>query len=95
MLNAVGNNLIAIDIVVAEEEKTESGIFIPVFNNSLNSNVGRAKIIDSKIEPIQKEDIVIYHKQGVMPITQNGKEYLVIPEQNVVAKIIEGDSNAN
>ena len=89
MLKAVGLNIIIQDIVEPEGEKTKSGIFIPKYSSI--SQVKKAKVIDSEINSIKKGDIILYMKNSGMSIVHNNKEYIVIQEQNIVAKIEEGE----
>ena len=88
MLQAIGLNIIAQDVVEPEEETTESGIFIPKYSSV--SQVKKAKVISSDIESINANEIILYMAGTGMPVSNNGKEYIIIQEQNIIAKIIEG-----
>ena len=88
MLQAIGFNIVAQDIIEPEEDTTESGIFIPKYSSV--SQVKKAKVISSDIDSISKNEIILYMKGTGMPVSHDGKEYLIIQEQNIIAKIIEG-----
>ncbi len=77
------------------EEKTEGGIVLPDTAKEKPTkgkviSVGEGKLLDSGNRPkllVKKGDQVLYGKYAGTEITVSGKEYLILREGDILAKI--------
>jgi chaperonin GroES len=81
---------------IKEEEKTKSGIFLPDTVSKEKSEQGKViavgggkKTDDGKIIPVSVKpgDIVLFSKYGPSEIKVDGKEYLIVKEEDILAVI--------
>jgi len=77
-----------------QEEKTESGIFLPQTVEKERPEQGKVvavgsgkKLSSGKVIPldVKKGDIVLFTKYGPNEIKVNGKEYLIAKEEDILA----------
>ena len=77
-----------------QEEKTESGIFLPQTAEKEKPEQGKVvavgsgkKLSSGKVIPldVKKGDIVLFTKYGPNEIKVNGKEYLIAREEDILA----------
>ena len=81
---------------IKEEEKTQSGIFLPETAEKEKSEQGKIiatgpgkKTDDGKIVPLSVKpgDRVLFQKYGPSEIKIDGKEYLIAREEDILAVI--------
>ena len=81
---------------IKEEEKTQSGIFLPETAEKEKSEQGKIiatgpgkKTDDGKIVPlsVRPGDRVLFQKYGPSEIKIDGKEYLIAREEDILAII--------
>lgn len=84
---------------VAEKEVTESGIVIPQDSNKDRPEqgtvvaVGPGKVLQdgTKVEmDVKKGDVVLFSKYGPTEVKVNGKDYLVVKQDDILA-ILQND----
>ena len=87
------NQKVLIDITVStDEQKTASGIYIPDSAKE-KKQVGIIKAISNIENPeITVGDTVIYKEYSGAEVKFEGKDYLLIPYEDVLAKIVEMDA---
>ena len=77
-----------------QEEKTESGIFLPQTAEKERPEQGKVvavgsgkKLFSGKVISldVKKGDIVLFTKYGPNEIKVNGKEYLIAKEEDILA----------
>jgi chaperonin GroES len=77
-----------------QEEKTESGIFLPQTVEKERPEQGKViavgtgkKLASGKVIPldVKKGDVVLFTKYGPNEIKVNGKEYLIAKEEDILA----------
>ena len=77
-----------------QEEKTESGIFLPETVEKEKPEQGKViavgtgkKLSSGKVIPldVKKGDVVLFTKYGPNEIKVNGKEYLIAKEEDILA----------
>jgi len=77
-----------------QEEKTESGIFLPETVEKERPEQGKViavgtgkKLSSGKVIPldVKKGDVVLFTKYGPNEIKVNGKEYLIAKEEDILA----------
>ena len=77
-----------------QEEKTESGIFLPQTAEKEKPEQGKVvaigtgkKLASGKVIPldVKKGDVVLFTKYGPNEIKVNGKEYLIAKEEDILA----------
>lgn len=74
--------------VLETEEKTVSGILIP---DTAKEKTQRAEVIDigdSDEIKVKKGDMVIHDKYAGTQIKDNGKDYLIVENKDVIAVIV-------
>ena len=82
------------------ETKTSFGIVVPVFGAETNyygyvvqTGPGRVTRKDVLIEmSVQVGDKVLFDPNGALPVTVNGKEFLIIKEDDIVS-IVDATTN--
>lgn len=74
---------------VESEEKTSSGIILP---DSAKEKPEQAKVVavGPDVKELKTGDLVLYTKYGPNEVKVDGKEYLVVKEEDVLA-ILKGD----
>ena len=74
---------------VESEEKTSSGIILP---DSAKEKPEQAKVVavGPDVKELKTGDMVLYTKYGPNEVKVDGKEYLVVKEEDVLA-ILKGD----
>ena len=81
---------------IKEEEKTQSGIFLPETAEKEKSEQGKIiatgpgkKTDDGKIVPLSVKpgDRVLFQKYGPSEIKIDGKEYLIAREEDILAVV--------
>ena len=74
---------------VESEEKTSSGIILP---DSAKEKPEQAKVVavGPSVKELKTGDMVLYTKYGPNEVKVDGKEYLVVKEEDVLA-ILKGD----
>ena len=79
---------------IPQEEKTESGIFLPETVEKERPEQGKVvavgtgkKLSSGKVIPldVKKGDIVLFTKYGPNEIKVNGKEYLIAKQEDILA----------
>ena len=87
------NQKVLIDITDAKAEtQTASGIYIPD-SAKAKKQIGTVKAISNIENPeIAVGDIVIYKEFSGSEVKFEGKDYLLIPYEDVLAKIVEMDT---
>jgi len=79
---------------VPQEEKTESGIFLPETAEKERPEQGKViavgtgkKLSSGKVIPldVKEGDVVLFTKYGPNEIKVNGKEYLIAKEEDILA----------
>jgi chaperonin GroES len=73
------------------EEKSPGGIIIPDSAKEKPSEGIVAALAADASEQIAVGDRVIYKKYGGTEITHDDKEYLIVPDSDVLAKYVEAD----
>ena len=77
-----------------QEEKTESGIFLPETVEKERPEQGKViavgtgkKLSSGKVIPldVKKGDVVLFTKYGPNEIKVNGKEYLIAKQEDILA----------
>lgn len=76
----------------AAEEKTASGIIIPDSAKEKPSEGIVASLAADATDQIAVGDRVIYKKFGGTEITHDGKDYMIVPDSDVLAKYVESDA---
>ena len=86
------NEQVVLDVTEEEtEQKTSSGIIIP---DSVKEKKKTAKVIAvSEVEnaAIKPGDYVLYKEFSGVEVEMDGKNYLVIPYADILAKVVETD----
>ena len=74
---------------VESEEKTSSGIILP---DSAKEKPEQAKVVavGPSVKELKTGDMVLYTKYGPNEVKVDGKEYLVVKEEDVLATL-KGD----
>ena len=87
------NQKVLIDITVSkDEQKTASGIYIPDSAKEKNQ-IGTIKAMSNIENPeITVGDTVIYKEYAGAEVKFEGKDYLLIPYEDILAKIVEMDA---
>ncbi len=83
-----GNVLIEVS---EEEEKTAGGIIIPDSVKEKPTEGKVAAVATDATDQIAMGDIVIYKKFGGTEITHDDKDYLIVPDSDILAKFVEAD----
>lgn len=75
---------------IESEEKTSSGIILP---DSAKEKPEQAKVvaIGPDVKGIKTGEIVLYTKYGPNEVKVEGKEYLIVKEEDVMAVIKKGN----
>lgn len=75
---------------IESEEKTSSGIILP---DSAKEKPEQAKVvaIGPDVKGIKVGEIVLYTKYGPNEVKVDGKEYLIVKEEDVMAVIKKGN----
>ena len=75
----------------ASEEKTASGIIIPDSAKEKPTDGIVVSLAADASDQIVVGDRVIYKKYGGTEISFEGKEYMIVPDSDVLAKYTEAD----
>lgn len=82
----LGDRVLVEAIEEKEVEKTKTGIYLPTSGSKEEPDQGKVVAVgDSK--KIKVGDVVIFSKYGFDKITVDGKDYLVIKEENILAVV--------
>ncbi len=74
------------------EEKTAGGLIIPDSAKEKPSEGIVAALAADATDEIAVGDRVIYKKYGGTDIRQDGKDYLIVPDSDILAKYVEADA---
>jgi co-chaperonin GroES (HSP10) len=66
------NDMVVVDEITKEEEKTEAGIIVPSIVKMEPQKYGKVLSIGSDVEGISVGDIVVFHQAGGQAIYMNG-----------------------
>ena len=83
-LQAVGNRIIVLP--AQREETTDSGIILSQVKEEVPTS-GEVLSVGNKVKDIKVGDIVMFEQHGFTYFPYECKEYFIMYEQNVIAKI--------
>ncbi|PKP01209.1 MAG: co-chaperone GroES [Bacteroidetes bacterium HGW-Bacteroidetes-6] len=86
------NQQVVLDITIAGEQKTASGIIIPDAAKEKPMNAPVVAMSNIENAEIGIGDIVVFKKFSGTEIDFEGRKYLVIPYVDLLAKIVETES---
>ena len=72
--------------IIKQEEKTESGLYVPSNNN--NPDLGLVEAVGEEVKDIKVGDVVIYTKGCGISYKHLNEDYLVLSVKYVVGKKI-------
>lgn len=91
------NNRVLVDPTKVEE-KTQSGLIIATmleqsqYTREIFSNQGKVVKIASDVKLVKEGDEILFYRWGATEINIDGKDYLLVPEKDILARI--EDENA-
>jgi chaperonin GroES len=74
------------------EEKTAGGIIIPVGAKSMEATEGTVIDVGAECTDVGPGDIVFFGKYSGAEIERNGGKYVVMNEEDVIAKVKKVDA---
>jgi len=72
---------------ITREEKTKTGIILPDTAEKEKPEQGRVMAIGPKVKEVKKGDLVLFTQYAPNEIKVDGKELLVIKEEDILAII--------
>jgi len=72
---------------ITKEEKTKTGIILPDTAEKEKPEQGRVMAIGPKVKEVKKGDLVLFTQYAPNEIKVDGKELLVIKEEDILAII--------
>jgi chaperonin GroES len=86
------NNNVVVKFVEDKEEKTVSGLYIPETAKEKPSE-GEVVAISTEVETsISVGDIVIYRQFSGTEVAIDGTDYVILPVDDILAKIVSVDA---
>lgn len=84
-------NYVLIELSESKEEKSAGGIIIPDTAKEKPQDGVVAAVSPEATDQIEVGDTVIYKQYSGTQISHEGKEYLIVPDADVLAKYVEAD----
>jgi len=72
---------------ITKEEKTKTGIILPDTAEKEKPEQGRVMAVGPKVKEVKKGDLVLFTQYAPNEIKVDGKELLVIKEEDILAII--------
>lgn len=83
-IKPLGDRVVAIR--VEAKSQTASGIYLPDSSRE-KSSVAKVEAVGPSVKSLKKGDQIIYKEYSTTELTIDGREYLVVKEEDVLATI--------
>jgi co-chaperonin GroES (HSP10) len=77
------NDMIVVEEVIKEEEKTEAGIIVPATIKMEPQKYGRVLSVGEKVTNVKVGDIIVFHQAGGQAVIINGVIQRVLKNDEV------------